>query len=99
MPNFRFGLAFDFVDLGWPQAAWVGDDRYSARFDINPTLNPLTEVRFDIILTPCRQSFPEVHYLLVEELGPDFVDFWGRSDHLTRQNLSAQLGGFDPHLH
>ncbi len=51
MLGFRGGLAFDLTDSGWFQAARVGGDRYSNRFDVDSTLIGLVAVSFDTILT------------------------------------------------
>ncbi len=49
MPILLGAWALDLVDLGWCQAARVGDDRYATRFDTNATLLFLMVVNFDTI--------------------------------------------------
>ena len=53
------GLGFDLVALGWFQAARVGDDSHSTRFDINSALTFLMAVRFDLLSVVFRHCLDE----------------------------------------
>jgi hypothetical protein len=55
---------------------------------------PVVPTGLPVKLRRQNHSTPEVPKLLVLRVGPEIVDFWGRSGHLPPQNPSAQVGGF-----
>ncbi len=64
MSGFRGGFAFDLVDLGWFEAARVGCDRYSGRFDIHSMLISFAAVSLATVSTLSRHDFDILVYNL-----------------------------------